>query len=160
MLSLAKMTLRRNIGVFVLVLGILIGGTWAIVKITIDHLLYQNATMAARNWAQYLSQNAADLEQIAAGEQPSAASMVFFRAARNSGPVFRYEIFNPEGYSQLISEHDQIALVDVSEFNADAADAIKSGQPIVDVQQSHSADLPRFFARAYIPIVVNQRAVA
>ena len=50
MLSLAKMTLRRNIGVFVVVLAILIAGTWATVKITIDHLLYQNATMAARNW--------------------------------------------------------------------------------------------------------------
>src|ERR1700684_2303916 len=108
MLSLAKMTLRRNIGVFVLVLGILIGGTWAIVKITIDHLLYQNATMAARNWAQYLSESATDLEQIAAGEQPSAASMLFFQAARKSGSVFRYEIFNREGYSQLISDNDKI----------------------------------------------------
>jgi diguanylate cyclase (GGDEF)-like protein len=160
MLSLAKMTLRRNIGIFVLVLGILIGGTWATVKITIDHLLYQNATMAARNWAQYLSVSATDLEQIAAGEQPSAASMMFFQAARNSGPVFRYEIFNREGYSQLISEHDKAALVDVSEFSADAARAIESGQPIVDVQQSHSAELPRFYARAYIPIIVNQRPIA
>jgi diguanylate cyclase (GGDEF)-like protein len=160
MRSLAKMTLRRNIGIFVLVLGILVGGTWATVKITIDHLLYQNATMAARNWAQYLSVSATDLEQIAAGEQPSAASMMFFRAARNSGPVFRYEIFNREGYSQLISERDKIALVDVSEFSADAARAIESGQPIVDVQQSHSADLPRFYARAYIPIIVNQQPIA
>src|SRR5271156_910026 len=160
MLSLAKMTLRRNIGIFVLVLGILIGGTWATVKITIDHLLYQNATMAARNWAQYLSVSATDLEQIAAGEQPSDASMVFFRAARNSGPVFRYEIFNREGYSQLISERGKVALVDVSEFSVDAARAIESGQPIVDVQQSHSAGLPRFYARAYIPIVVDQRPIA
>ena len=160
MLSLAKMTLRRNIGIFVLVLGILIGGTWATVKITIDHLLYQNATMAARNWAQYLSVSATDLEQIAAGEQPSDASMMFFRAARNSGPVFRYEIFNREGYSQLISEHNKVALVDVSEFSVDAARAIESGQPIVDVQQSHSAGLPRFYARAYIPIIVNQHPIA
>jgi len=160
MLSLAKMTLRRNVGVFIVVLGILIGGTWATVKITIDHLLYQNATMAARNWAQYLSESATDLEQIAAGEPPSAASMLFFRAARKSGPVFRYEIFNREGYSQLISEHDKIALVDVSQFSIDAARSIESGQPIVDVQQSRSADLPRFFARAYIPIIVNQRPIA
>ena len=160
MLSLAKTTLSRNIGVFLVVLGILIGGTWATVKITIDHLLYQNATLAARNWAQYLSENATDLEQIAAGEQPSAGSMVFFRAARNSGPVFRYEIFNREGYSQLISEHDTIALVDVSEFSVDAARSMKSGQPVVDVQRSNSADLPRFFARAYIPIIVNQQPIA
>jgi diguanylate cyclase (GGDEF)-like protein len=157
---LSDISFRRGIGLLILMLAILSGGTWATVKITIDHLLYQNATMAARNWAQYLSESATDLEQIAAGEQPSAASMVFFRAARNSGPVFRYEIFNREGYSQLISEHDQIALVDVSEFSVDAARVIKSGQPIVDVQQSYSADLPRFFARAYIPIIVKQRPIA
>jgi diguanylate cyclase (GGDEF)-like protein len=157
---LSNISFRRGIGLLILMLAILSGGTWATVKITIDHLLYQNATMAARNWAQYLSENATDLEQIAAGEQPSAASMVFFRAARDSGPVFRYEIFNREGYSQLISEHDKIAPVDVSEFSVDAARAIKSGQPIVDVQQSHSADLPRFFARAYIPIIVKQRPIA
>jgi diguanylate cyclase (GGDEF)-like protein len=157
---LSDISFRRGIGLLILMLAILSGGTWATVKITIDHLLYQNATMAARNWAQYLSENATDLEQIAAGEQPSAASMVFFRAARNSGPVFRYEIFNREGYSQLISEHDKIAPVDVSEFSVDAARAIKSGQPIVDVQQSHSADLPRFFAQAYIPIIVKQRPIA
>jgi hypothetical protein len=154
------MTLRRNIGIFIAVLGILIGGTWATVKITIDYLLYQNATSVARNWAQYLSESAADLEQIAAGEQPSAASMLFFQAARKSGPVFRFQIFNREGYSQLISDHDKISLVDVSEFSADATRSIKSGQPIVDVQQSDSADLPRFFARAYIPIIVNQRPIA
>src|SRR5580700_7457947 len=160
MLSLAKMTLRRNIGIFVLVLGILIGGTWATVKITIDHLLYQNATLAARNWAQYLSENATDLEQIAAGEPPSAASALFFQAVRKSGAVFRYEIFNREGYPQLISDHDKIAFVDVSEFSPDAVRSIKIERPIVDVQQAHSADLPPFFARAYVPVVVNGRPIA
>jgi diguanylate cyclase (GGDEF)-like protein len=160
MLSLAKMTLRNNVGIFVLVLVILIGGTWTTVKITTDYLLYQMATTVARNWAQYLTENATDLEQIAAGEQPSNASMLFFQAARKSGPVFRYEIFNREGYSQFISDHDKIAPVDVSEFSVDAARSIKSERPMVDVQQSHSADLPPFFARAYVPVVVNGRPIA
>src|SRR3984957_19486343 len=160
MLSLAKMTLRRNIGVFTVVLGILISGTWATVKITTDYLLYQMATSAARNWAQYLTENATDLEQIAAGEPPSAASALFFQAVRKSGAVFRYEIFNREGYPQLISDHDKIAFVDVSEFSPDAALSIKSARPIVDVQQSHSADLPPFFALAYVPVIVNQRPIA
>jgi hypothetical protein len=83
MLSLAKMTQRNNIGVFVLVLVILIGGTWATVKITTDYLLYQMATSVARNWAQYLTENATDLEQIAAGEQPSNASIRSSLSLRN-----------------------------------------------------------------------------
>jgi diguanylate cyclase (GGDEF)-like protein len=160
MLSLAKMTLRRNVSVFMVILGVLIGGTWAIVKITTDYLLYQMATSVARNWAQYLTESATDLEQIAAGEQPSNASTLFFEAAKKSGPVFRFEIFNREGFSQLISDHDKIALVDVSEFSLDAARSIKNERPIVDVQQSHSADLPEFYARAYIPVIVNRRPIA
>src|SRR5580704_16880242 len=160
MLSLGKITLRRNIGVFIVVFVILIGGTWATVKITTDYLLYRMATSAARNWAQYLTESATDLEQIAAGEQPSTASTLFFQAAKRSGLVFRYEIFNREGYSQLVSDHDTIAFVDVSEFSPDAARAIKIEQPIVDAHQSHSADLPPFFAQAYVPVIVNQRPIA
>jgi hypothetical protein len=49
--SLAKISFQRNVGVIVLVLGILVGGTWAAVKITTDYLLYQDATTVARNWA-------------------------------------------------------------------------------------------------------------
>jgi hypothetical protein len=71
MLSLAKMSFRRNIGVLVVVFGILVGGTGAAVKVATDHLLYQNATLAASGWARYLAENAADLEQIARGEAAS-----------------------------------------------------------------------------------------
>jgi diguanylate cyclase (GGDEF)-like protein len=160
MWSLAKMPPSRNISAFIVILGILIGGTWFTVKITTDYLLYNMATSTARNWAQYLTENATDLEQIAAGEQPSTVSTLFFQAARKSGLVFRYEIFNREGYSQLVSDNDKIAFVDVSEFSPDAARAIKIEQPIVDVQQSHSAEFPSFFARAYVPVIVNQRPIA
>jgi hypothetical protein len=39
MLPLAKMILRRDVGLFIIVLGILIGGSWAAVKITTVYLL-------------------------------------------------------------------------------------------------------------------------
>src|SRR5215218_7015106 len=138
----AKNQLRRNIGVFAAVFVVLIGGTWAAVKLTTDHLLYQNATATAHNWARYLAESVTDLEQIAAGEQPSSASMVFFQTARRSGLVFRYVIFNRHGYSQLVSDQDKVALVDLSEFSADAARSVSSGQPIVDVTEGNSGDLP------------------
>src|SRR5690242_8231939 len=81
------------------VLGILVAGTWFTVKVTTDRLLYRNATHAARNWANYLADNVADLEQIAAGETPSSASVDFFRATKHSEEVYRYVIFNRYGYS-------------------------------------------------------------
>jgi diguanylate cyclase (GGDEF)-like protein len=160
MFSIAKMSIRRNVGVLVVVLGILVGGAWTTVKITTTHLLYQGATSDARSWALYLAENVADLEQIAAGEQPSAASMAFFEGARKAGKVFRYEIFNREGYSQLVSEQGRIALVELSEYSADAARSIQSAQPVVDVKEGRSPDLPSFFAQAYVPVLVDGRPIA
>jgi diguanylate cyclase (GGDEF)-like protein len=156
----AKSTLRNNVGWFFVVLAILVGGTWTAVKVTTDRLLYLSATSIAHSWATFLATSVTDLEQIASGEQPSVASMVFFQSARKSGEVFRYEIFNREGYSQLISERDKIAFVDVSEHSADAALAVTARNPVVDVQEGHSAELPALFAQAYVPVMVDGRAIA
>jgi diguanylate cyclase (GGDEF)-like protein len=160
MFTTAKLSARRNFGLFIVVLVLLVGGTWAAVKFTTDYLLHENATSVARNWARYLTENVTDLEQIAAGEQPSAASMAFFSAASKAGQVFRYEIFNRDGFSQLVSNRNSISLVDLSEFSADAARSIMSAQPIVAAKNGRTAGFPSFFAEAYVPIVSNQRPIA
>lgn len=154
------MSIQRNIGILVIVLSILVGGTWAAVKMTTDHLLYRDATSAARNWARFLAESVTDLEQIAAGEQPSTASMTFFKGVQKAGQVFRYEIFSREGYSQLVSDEDKIALVNLSEYSADAARSVTTRQPIVAVEEGKTLDRPSFFARAYVPVMVDQRAIA
>jgi diguanylate cyclase (GGDEF)-like protein len=159
-MSFAKNALRNNVGRFVVVLAVLMGGTWTVVKVTTDNLLYQNAASTARSWATFLAASVIDLEQIADGEQPSAASMVFLQSLHKSGEVFRYEIFNREGYSQLISERDRIAFVDVSEHSDEAARAVTTRKPIVDVQEGNSADLPTLFAHAYVPVLVDDRPIA
>jgi diguanylate cyclase (GGDEF)-like protein len=158
--SAAKASVKSNVRSFAIVLAILVGGTWTTVRVTTDNLLYQNATSTARSWATFLAASVADLEQIAGGEQPSAASMAFFQSARKSGEVFRYEIFNRDGYSQLVSERDKIAFVDVSEYSAEAARSVTAKMPIVNVQESTSIDRPTSFARAYVPILVNGRPIA
>jgi len=160
MSSHARISLQRDVGIIVVVLAVLIGGTWATARITTNYLLYQEATSAARNWALHLAESVTDLEQIAAGEQPSVVSMAFFEGARRSGQVFRYEILNRSGYAQLISNHDKIALVDLSELNADAARASGLGQPIVDAKEGESLGLPSYFAQAYVPVVVDNRVIA
>ncbi len=156
----SRTSARRNIGFFAALFCFLIGGTWVVVKLTADHLLYEFATSAATSWARYLAESVTDLEQIAAGEQPSAASMAFFQSASRSDQVFRYEIFNRHGYSQLVSDRKKIALADLSELNADAVRTISSGQPIVATQAGNSIDMPAYFARAYVPVLVDQRRVA
>jgi hypothetical protein len=90
--SLLNISLQRGVVFLFIALCVVVGGTWTIVKIATEHLLYQDATSTARNWAQLLGESVNDLEQIAAGEQPSNASMMFFQWAQKAGQVFRYEI--------------------------------------------------------------------
>jgi diguanylate cyclase (GGDEF)-like protein len=161
-LSLARSTtsIGRNVALIVVVLLILISGTLAAVKITTDYLLYQSATADARSWAGFMAKSIADLEPIAAGELPSAASMSFFQWAQKSDQVFRYEIFNREGYSQLVADHDKIALLTLSEYSAAAAHAGTTGRPVVEAKEGNSSDVPSFYARAYVPVLVDQVPIA
>ena len=154
------MQIQRTSVLVVVVLLALIVGTLATVKLTTDHLLYQSATSDAQHWARYVAENVKDLEQIASGEQPSTSSMTFFEGAQRVGLVFRYEIFNREGYSQLVSDRQGTALVDLSEFNPAAASAVKTDQPVVAVKESTQPDRPSFFAEAYVPVLDAGRPIA
>jgi hypothetical protein len=91
-------SIRRYLVTVVVVLATLAGGTAMIIKLTTDRLLYHETTQIAQRWAQYLGANVGDLEQIAAGEAPSSASLAFL-ANKGTGEVFRYTIFNRYGYS-------------------------------------------------------------
>ncbi len=153
-------SIGRNIAWIAAVLLMLIGGTLAAVKITTDYLLYESATSDARSWAGFMANSIADLEPIAAGELPSAASMSFFQWAQKSDQVFRYEIFNREGYSQLVADHNKIALLTLSEYSAAAASAGTTGRPVVETKEGNSPALPSFYARAYVPVLVDQVPIA
>ena len=158
--GLENLPIWRYLGLLVVVLGVLVGGTWLTVKVTTDSLLYDNATRTAQNWAQYLAANMNDLEQIAAGETPSSQSTAFLEATRKSGEVFRYTIFNRYGYSILVAGRGKVAAVDLSEFNIAAANAIKEGRPIVDAKEGKGSDQPTYFSEAYVPVQVAGLPVA
>ena len=160
MASLASTPIWRYLGLLVVLLGALVGCTWFTVKATTEHLLYENATRTAQNWAQYLAANMNDLEQIAAGETPSSASVAFLEATRKSGEVFRYTIFNRYGYSILDADREKVTPVDLSEFNVAAANAIKQDRPIVNAKEAQGPDQPAYFSEAYVPVLVAGQPVA
>ncbi len=157
---LSDITFRRGIWLLLLILAFLVAGTWATVKITTDYLLNHDAKDTARDWANFLATNVADLEQIAAGEQPSQQSLVFFQAARAAGHVFRYVIYNPQGYSQLVSNSQGISFVDIATLSPEAAAASKTGTPVVDTKSGGAEGAPKYFAEAFIPVHAAGRPVA
>ena len=123
---LANISLKRGIVLLAIALCILVGGISGGIKVTTDHLLYEDATKTARNWADLVAETVTDLDQIANGEQPSSASMKFFQWAQKSGDVFRYEIYNRQGYSQLVSEHG-VAQVNLSHYSKEAVRSLRWG---------------------------------
>ena len=157
---LPHIPLRTSIGLLLAIFAILIGGTWLTVKMTTDHLLYRNATETARNWARYLVTNVGDLEQIAAGETPSSASMQFFRATGHSEDVYRYIIFNRYGYSILVSDRGATNPVDVSDYSGTAARSLKNNETIVDAKAGTAAGEPKYFAQAFVPVLIAGRPIA
>jgi diguanylate cyclase (GGDEF)-like protein len=157
---LSDISLRRAIALFVPILCVLLAGTWLTAKVLTEHLLNEDATSAARHWAEFIVANAPDLEQIADGELPQAATQSFFEATRKGSEVYRYVIFNTDGYSQLVSDRSQIAHVNLSEFNAQAAYAAKTGQPVVDMRHGRADGQSTYFAEAFVPVVSNGKTVA
>ena len=158
--TLKSTPIWRYLSLMVVVLGVLVGGTWFTVKVTTDHLLYENATRTAQNWAKYLASNMSDIEQIAAGETPSSESIAFLEATRKSGEVSRYTIYNRYGYSILVAGREKVTPVDLSEFNVTAANAIKENRPIVGVEEQLAADQHAYHSEAYVPVQVAGRPVA
>jgi diguanylate cyclase (GGDEF)-like protein len=156
---LANLSVRQGVAMLAIALALLVGGIWAGIKFTTDYLLYQDATSTARNWARLLADTVTDLEQIAGGEQPSSASMTLFQWAQKAGEVFRYEIYNRQGYSQLVSEHG-VALVNLSVFSADAVRSLATNAPVVAVRVGTPPERPAFYAQAYVPVLVDGRPVA
>ena len=157
---LADISFRRAIMLLVFAVAILAAGTAMTVKLTTDHLINDDARTDASDWAQFIAANIPDLKQIAAGELPTASSMAFLQATRKYGQVFRYAIFNRHGYSQFEADREKIGLVGMSEFSAEAAQAIATGQTIIDISEGKAAGLPEYFARAYVPIIVNGEPIA
>jgi hypothetical protein len=67
----------------------------------------------------------------------SSASLAFFDSTRKAGEVFRYIIFNRYGYSVLVSDHDQVTPVELSDFSAAARSVTKISRSLT--QRTDSA---------------------
>ena len=163
MFSFATRSLRGITALLVIVLAALTGGTWAIQKLTIEHLLNLDAVSTGHSWASYLAQSVGDLAEIAKGQKPSAASMRFFERAQKAGNVFRYKIFDPNGYLRLVSDELTAIGTDVqnlAEHNAAAAIAIAAGQPLVVAKEGKPPTRPPFFSEAYVPVIVGGQTIA
>ena len=131
-LKLSTFKRAALVGLVVLLLGV---GVWQILKSTVDHLLYWDATAAAESWAKYVAENVTDLEDIADGQPPSAESMAFLIRTQQIRHVFGFEIINLHGNVQLASDGSKISSIRGAVHSDTAARAAELRQPVISVKE-------------------------
>jgi diguanylate cyclase (GGDEF)-like protein len=142
------------VGLVVLVFG---AGVWQVLKSTVDHLLYWDATAAAESWAKYVAENVNDLEDIADGEPPSAESMAFFIRTQQIRHVFGFEIINLYGNVQLTSDGSKISNVHGTVHSDTAARSAELGRPVISVKEGTPPVRPKIYSEAYLPVIIDGR---
>ena len=156
-LKLSTFKRAALVGLVVLLLGV---GVWQILKSTVDHLLYWDATAAAESWAKYVAENVTDLEDIADGQPPSAESMAFLIRTQQIRHVFGFEIINLHGNVQLASDGSKISSIRGALHSDTAARAAELRQPVISVKEGTPPVRPRIYSEAYLPVIVDGRPQA
>jgi diguanylate cyclase (GGDEF)-like protein len=152
-----KLSSLKGIALVSSVILFVVLGVGTTLKLTVDYLLYWDATAAAESWARYVAENVIDIEEIANGKQPSAASMAFFIRTQQIRYVFGFEILDLHGNVQLASDGSKITNVGGAAHSATAARAADLGHAIVSVKEGVPPVRPKHFAEAYLPVISNQR---
>jgi len=155
-------SLRGNLTIFAVVLALLTGGTWGIQRIAIERLLDLDAVSTAHNWADYLAQSVNDLEAIAAGAAPSAASESLLRRTQKVGNIFRYNVFDPPGRLRLSGGSAAVPANApmLAQHNPAAAAALAVGEPFAAAKTGTPPASPAFFTEAYVPVRLDGRTIA
>jgi hypothetical protein len=134
----ANASLRHGALLLAVVLGPLVAGAWATVDLTAERIWNRDARDTATEWANFLAANVTDLEQIAAGKQPSKQSLAFLDAAHKTGDVFRHVIYDRAGYSLLVSDARGVSFVEIPVLSREAEAAVVSGVPLVATKSAGS----------------------
>ncbi len=137
----------------VLLVGIV--GIAATLKVTVDNLLYWDATASAESWAKYVVENVADIEEIADGQQPSAESMSFFIRTQQIRNVFGFEIIDLQGNVRLVSDGAKISSVGGATRDETAVRVAKTNLPFIAVKQGTPPIRPSNYSEAYIPVIAD-----
>ncbi len=151
--NLSRFKTFALISSLVLLFGVV--GIGVTLKLTVDYLLYWDATASAESWARYVAENVADIEEIAQGEQPSAESMKFFIRTQQIRNIFGFEIINLYGNVQLISDGSKISSIGGKIHDETAWRVAKLDQPSIAVKEGIPPLRPRNYSQAYLPVIID-----
>ena len=132
----------------------LVGGAVALERRTINHLLEDDAAATASAWTELLAQDTNDLASIAAGNPPPADLIRFVDRVKSVANIFLYKVYDAHGTPRFVSDNlpeEKGDTEGLAEHNPEAAEAIASGAPTIEVKTGEPPSRPAYYSEAYVP---------
>ncbi len=148
---------RLRPAIISLILIALVGGAILIQRVSIHHLLRDEALSTTSDWTNYLAANVTDLDRIMRGEAPSDGTRARLREAEALGSIYRYQIFDTSGHRRFVSGSAGRTQVD---FDARAEEVAETGKPQAEFAAGQSSNRPDYFSETYVPLVRDGKVLA
>ncbi|MDQ0325403.1 diguanylate cyclase (GGDEF)-like protein [Rhodopseudomonas julia] len=130
---------------------------------TIERGLQLNAANTTSAWAKYMTASVADLEEIAAGAEPSPETIATLNRMREAARVFRVKLFGPDGKLRMILDDRELSDVDkasLAQHNPEAAAAAAGGAMRIEVAHGTPPERPAYYSEAYVPLRKDGKTIA
>jgi hypothetical protein len=140
----------------VLASAVALAAGWVMATYAANGITVKSATRYAEGWAEYHQGRILDYWKASGETAPSAHDIEALAAA---GDVFRFKLFDAEGFLVLVSD-DITNRHDISAGGAseNAVEVIATGEPLVEVNDGRgNPDRPDVYVEAYVPLMVDGR---
>jgi diguanylate cyclase (GGDEF)-like protein len=155
----ARPTLSARSLVIIALLGMVAlgGGIFFGVNYAVDRAVVVDARDKAQHWADYFLGAMPDLDGLIARGEPTVEQIDIIEAAQKIGDVFRFKLYNTAARQVLVSDDakkaDEGDDVESPDHNDEAAEALETGVPIINISDEHEAGMPPLFVEGYVPII-------
>ena len=117
--------------------------------------LEKEALDGAVKWAVFIQDNLSDLDGLLIGNPISASDQRVFDIASNTGDVFRYKVFGPDGLIVFASRANDVGKTNIKPY---FSDLVKKGRTFVKIENEEDfGDDRSVVSEAYVPIMKHDR---
>lgn len=155
-------TVGRDDLKYILGIGLLgalfLGGSYELMKYSVDHFVKSDAENTAHRWGDFFSKNLEDIDQIASGQTPSEESKKLIRQTMDFGEVFRLKIYDKLGKAQLVAGktvNSGAAQEYLYAHNWKAHEAVSRGAIYTEVIEGTPPHRPPLYVETFLPVMVD-----
>lgn len=133
-----------------------------LVNIAADRLVSAEARLSGTDWANFLTRNIADLDQILSGKTPNVESIIFLEQAKQIDEVLQFRLFDEEGKLRLVSTELGNALSYnsvIKKERPELAELIDAGEPFSLMTKNADQATPKHVSQTFVPILANKQVI-